>query len=76
MDSKSAGLSASTISGGQKLVIHQNIPSGAIKRGPHAIVRAAQLNDCIEIQRRCGNFLYKIKKESTLFFSYFQFSVF
>lgn len=56
MDSLNVGLSAATISGGQKLVIHQKIPGGAVKRGPHAIVRAAQLNDCIEIQRRCGNF--------------------
>ncbi|KAM7357872.1 female-specific protein transformer-like isoform 1-T4 [Cochliomyia hominivorax] len=54
MDSNITGLSASSTLGGPKFKIHQSIPSGSVKRGPHAIVRSVELNDCIEIQRRCG----------------------
>ncbi|XP_023296766.2 female-specific protein transformer [Lucilia cuprina] len=54
MDSITTGLAASSILEGTKFKIQQSIPSGSIKRGPHAIVRTADLNDGINIQRRFG----------------------
>lgn len=57
MDSKT-GITTSTLSG-KKFKIHQSVPSGSVKKGPYAIVRSANLNDGINITRRCGNFLTK-----------------
>nr|ACS34692.1 transformer minor male splice variant M2 [Lucilia cuprina] len=56
MDSITTGLAASSILEGTKFKIQQSIPSGSIKRGPHAIVRTADLNDGINIQRRFAKY--------------------
>nr|ACS34690.1 transformer major male splice variant M1 [Lucilia cuprina]ACS34693.1 transformer major male splice variant M1 [Lucilia cuprina] len=67
MDSITTGLAASSILEGTKFKIQQSIPSGSIKRGPHAIVRTADLNDGINIQRRFGNFPFKTKPNCSRF---------
>lgn len=38
-----------------KIKIEQSVPSGAMKKSPHKIVRSAELNDAIQIKRRFGN---------------------
>lgn len=38
-----------------KIKIEQSVPSEAMKKSPHKIVRSAELNDAIQIKRRFGN---------------------